>query len=105
MKRYKAIAAYYDAENERHEMLRHDVPFFLGKLPRRRQIILELAVGTGRAAIPMAQAGHCVVGVDYDARMVELARHKRDSVGLRDSQLKLLRQDALRLDLGQKFDW
>jgi len=45
MKRYKAIATYYDAENARHEMLKHDVPFFLGQLPEKRQSILELAVG------------------------------------------------------------
>lgn len=105
MKRYKAIAAYYDAENERHEMLKHDVPFFLGQLPKRRQDVLELAVGTGRAAIPLAQAGHRVVGVDYSQDMLDIARRKRDAVGLSDKQLELLRQDALGLKLGRKFDW
>jgi ubiquinone/menaquinone biosynthesis C-methylase UbiE len=105
MKRYKAIAAYYDAENQRHEMLKHDVPFFLGQLPKKRQDILELAVGTGRAAIPLAQAGHRVVGIDYVRDMLDIARRKRDSVGLTDRQLKLIRQDALKLSLGKKFDW
>jgi SAM-dependent methyltransferase len=105
MKRYKAIAAYYDAENQRHEMLKHDVPFFLGQLPKRRQDILELAVGTGRAAIPLAQAGHRVVGVDYVEDMLAIARRKRDGVGLTDRRLKLIRQDALKLNLGQRFDW
>src|SRR3954471_16905098 len=105
MKRYKAIAAYYDAENQRHEMLKHDVPFFLGQLPKRKQDILELAVGTARAAIPIAQAGHRVVGIDYVPDMLEIARRKRDSVGLTEKQLKLIRQDALKLRLNQKFDW
>jgi SAM-dependent methyltransferase len=105
LKRYKAIAAYYDAENERHEMLRHDVPFLLGQLPKRRQDLLELAVGTGRAAIPLAQAGHRVVGIDYVEDMLAIARRKRDGVGLTDRQLRLVRQDALRLDLRQEFDW
>jgi SAM-dependent methyltransferase len=105
LKRYKAIAAYYDAENERHEMLRHDVPFFLGQLPNRRQDVLELAVGTARAAIPIAQAGHRVVGVDYVDDMLDIARRKRDSVGLSDKHLRLRRQDALKLNLNQKFDW
>ncbi|HYE21341.1 MAG TPA: class I SAM-dependent methyltransferase [Tepidisphaeraceae bacterium] len=106
MKRYKAVAQYYDADNERHAMLRHDVPFFLGQLQRGRRLdILEIAVGTGRAAIPMAQAGHRVVGVDYMADMVEIARGKRDGVGLTERELKLVRQDALKLDLGRKFDW
>jgi ubiquinone/menaquinone biosynthesis C-methylase UbiE len=105
LKRYKAIAAYYDAENERLEMLKHDVPFFLGQLPKKRQEILEVAVGTGRAAIPLAQAGHRVVGVDYVADMLAIARRKRDAVGLTDEQLKLVRQDALKLDLRRRFDW
>lgn len=105
MKRYRAIAAYYDAENERHAMLREDVPFFLGQLPRGRQEILELAVGTGRAAIPMAQAGHRVTGIDYVPDMLEIARRKRDSVGLSERELKLVQQNALGLSLGKKFDW
>lgn len=105
MKRYRAIAAYYDADNARLEMLKHDVPFFLGQLPKKRQDILELAVGTGRAAIPLAQAGHRVVGVDYVQDMLDIARRKRDAVGLTEKQLKLVRQDALRLNPGQKFDW
>jgi SAM-dependent methyltransferase len=105
MKRYKAIATYYDAENARHEMLKHDVPFFMGQLPEKRQSILELAVGTGRAAIPLAQAGHRVVGVDYVEDMLAIARRKRDAVGLTEKELRLVRQDALKLKLGEKFDW
>jgi SAM-dependent methyltransferase len=105
MKRYKAIAQYYDEDNARHAMLQHDVPFFLGQLPKRKQDILELAVGTARAAIPIAQAGHRVVGIDYVPDMLEIARRKRDSVGLTDKQLKLVREDALELRLNQKFDW
>ena len=105
MKRYKAIATYYDAENARHEMLKHDVPFFLGQLPEKRQSILELAVGTGRAAIPLAQAGHRVVGVDYVEDMLAIARRKRDAVGLTEKELRLVRQDALKLNLREKFDW
>jgi ubiquinone/menaquinone biosynthesis C-methylase UbiE len=85
VKSYRAIAEYYDAENENHAVLREDVPFFLGQLPRRRrQSVLELAAGTARAAIPIAQAGHGVVGVDYAADMLDIARRKRDAVGLTD---------------------
>src|ERR1700722_4192904 len=69
---YRAIAEYYDAENEHHRVLEEDVPFFLGQLPKRKQEILELAVGTARAAIPLAQAGHSVVGVDYAADMLRI---------------------------------
>ena len=107
MKHYRAIAEYYDAENANHRVLEEDVPFFLGQLPGRRQTILELAVGTGRAAIPLAQAGHRVVGVDYADDMLAIARRKRDAVGLTDRQLALVRGDLLspKLDLKQRFDW
>jgi ubiquinone/menaquinone biosynthesis C-methylase UbiE len=105
MKRYKAIAEYYDVENAHHPMLQQDVPLLLKHIPRRRQSILELATGTGRAAIPLAQAGHRVVGVDYADDMLEIARRKRDLAGLRESQLSLVNGDILRLKLKQKFDW
>jgi ubiquinone/menaquinone biosynthesis C-methylase UbiE len=105
MKRYRAKAEYYDAEVAHHAMLEQDVPFFLGHLPKRRQSVLELAVGTGRAAIPVAQAGHRVIGIDYATDMLELARQKRDAVGLGNRQLSLVRGDLLSFDLKQSFDW
>jgi SAM-dependent methyltransferase len=106
MKNYRAIAEYYDAENESIAMLREDVPFFIGQLPRRpRQTVLELAAGTGRAAIPIAQAGYAVTAVDYAADMLAIARRKRDAVGLGDAKLRLIEADVLNLDLGQTFDW
>jgi ubiquinone/menaquinone biosynthesis C-methylase UbiE len=104
VKQYRAIAEYYDAENSHHEMLRRDVPFLLRHLPRRQEV-LELAVGTGRAAIPVAQAGHRIVGVDYARDMLEIARHKRDSVGISDRDLSLVYGNVLRLNLRRKFDW
>src|SRR4051812_11474302 len=96
---YKAFPAYYDAEYEGSEMLQRDVPMFLRQLPKKRQNILELASGTGRAAVPIAQAGHRVVGVDFDARMLRRAQSKRDAVGLKESQLRLERANLLTMDL------
>jgi ubiquinone/menaquinone biosynthesis C-methylase UbiE len=106
VQRYRAIAEYYDFEYPHHEMLEQDVPFFLGQMPRRRrQTVLELAVGTGRAAIPVAQAGHRVVGVDFARDMLAIARRKRDAVGITERELSLFHGDALRLDLRRRFDW
>ena len=104
-KTYRAIAEYYDAESERIAWLQHDVPFFLRQLPRGKRLnILELATGTARAAIPIAQAGHRVVGVDYAADMLAIARRKRDAVGVRERELQLVRADVLKLDLKRTFD-
>ena len=73
-KHYRAIPDYYDEENAHYQMLQQDVPFFLNRLGHHRLQVLELAVGTGRAAIPIAQAGHRVVGVDYAQEMLDAAR-------------------------------
>jgi SAM-dependent methyltransferase len=105
MKHYKAFSAYYDAEYADHPMLQHDVGFLLRRLPRAAADILELATGTGRAAIPLAQAGHRVTGVDYDPAMLEIARRKRDSVGISPTNLSLLRSNITALKVGRKFDW
>jgi ubiquinone/menaquinone biosynthesis C-methylase UbiE len=104
-KRYRAIADYYDAENERLAWLQHDVPFLLRQMPKSPQDVLELATGTGRAAIPLVQAGHRVVGVDYAQDMLDIARRKRDAVGLGDRHLQLVHGDVTELDLGRRFDW
>jgi ubiquinone/menaquinone biosynthesis C-methylase UbiE len=105
MKRYRAIAEYYDHENERLAWLKRDVPFLLRHLPHKPQDVLELACGTGRVAIPLAEAGHRVVGVDYAADMLRLAREKRDALGVGERNLRLLHRDVLRLRLGRQFDW
>ena len=105
--RYRELAEIYDAENEQHAMLQEDIPFFLGQLPKRPQKILELACGTGRVAIPIAQAGHQVLGVDFDPVMIEIAQRKAQFVGLGKPNLDLRVGDALKLRPGnnQKFDW
>jgi SAM-dependent methyltransferase len=104
MKHYRAIPEYYDAEFGPQEMLEHDVPFFL-EHARRNRSILELATGTGRAAVPLAQAGHKVLGIDNDSRMLALAERKRQFLGIPRKNLRLVRADALKLNLREKFDW
>lgn len=102
---YRAIPEYYDAEYETNDVLDNDVPLLLDHLPKKRQDILELCTGTGRAAIPLAQAGHRVVGIDYDPALLAIAKQKRDHVGLPERDLRLLRGDVLTTRLPQKFDY
>jgi len=106
MNHFRAIAEFYDPETAHLKMLEQDVPFFLGHLPSRRRLdVLEVACGTGRAAIPIAQAGHRVVGIDHAADMLAIARRKRDAVGLGDRELALSEQNALAIKLRRRFDW
>lgn len=61
--------------------------------------VLEMAVGTGRLALPIARRGLEVVGVDASPRMLEeLAR--KDPEGL----VTPVRGDFLDTDLGRTFD-
>jgi len=105
MSHYRAIPDYYDAEYAYLDILQYDVPFFLDRIPKRRQSILDIACGTGRASIPLAQAGHRVVGIDYDGDILALAKQKRDAVGIKENDLRLVHADALNLKLDQKFDY
>jgi ubiquinone/menaquinone biosynthesis C-methylase UbiE len=45
------------------------------------------------------------VGVDYAQDMLEIARRKRDAVGLSDRELSLAHGDATAVNLSRKFDW
>ena len=102
-RQYRAIAEYYDAEYESSDVLDHDVPLLLDAMPKKRQRVLELCCGTARAAIPLAQAGHRVTGIDIDEAMLAIARRKRDSVGLSETQLKIVSGDVLDLEAGTFF--
>ena len=51
-----------------------DVDLYRALADRVGGRVLELAVGTGRVAIPLAAAGHRVTGVDNDRHMLDRAR-------------------------------
>src|SRR5438094_2085987 len=56
--------------------LSHDLDFYRAMAKRTGGPILELASGTGRVAIPLAQDGHRVIGLDASAAQLDLARRK-----------------------------
>ena len=63
---YREIAEFYDHEYPTQQFLREDVPMMLGEVDGEPGRFLELGCGTGRAALPIAEAGHTVVGLDVD---------------------------------------
>lgn len=67
--------------------------------------ILELAVGSGRLAIPLAMAGHRVVGVDHDAAMLERAWAHWDLVRgpVERERLSLHEGDFTAFRAGERF--
>ncbi len=57
--------------------------------------ILELAVGSGRVAVPLAAGGHDVTGVDLDPAMLDRARRAADAAGAATARrLRLVEGDA-----------
>src|SRR5262245_7008625 len=57
------------------------VTFLDSLVTERRGRFLELAVGTGRLAVPLAERGHDVTGIDISAAMLGRL-HAADTAGL-----------------------
>ena len=73
------MSSWYDAWADRYEEegspRAADVPFYVGLARDADGPLVELAVGTGRVAIPVAQAtGRRVLGIDSSPAMLAQAR-------------------------------
>jgi len=64
--------------------------------PLEDQRVLEVACGTGRFTVMLAERGADVVGVDISAAMLEEGREKAQAAGVSDT-LEFMRGDAARL--------
>lgn len=99
---YEGIADYYDACNPD---FRGDVQFFIEESSRAGSPVLELACGTGRVLIPVAQKGIRITGLDLSESMLEIARKKvnrlEPAVQL---NISLLPGDMRDFSLDQKFN-
>jgi len=84
-----AWAGLYDAVHVQQE----DVPFWVEEAQAFGGPVLELACGTGRVAIPIAQAGVPIVGLDSSAKLLTIARAKARRLGLPKERLSFIRGD------------
>lgn len=66
-----------------------------------RKNVLELGVGTGNVAIPLAKAGFKIDGIDPSSFMLDKLREKLDKDSLR---INLYKQSVEKLDLKNKYD-
>jgi SAM-dependent methyltransferase len=90
----EAFAKHYDEWSAR---MTEDVPFYVGLAREADGPIVELAVGSGRVAIPVASAtGRPVIGIDYSPIMLEQARRRAADAGV---ELVLREGDMRDLDL------
>ena len=89
---YDRIAAFYDPWSK---SVTEDVGFYVEQALASGGPVVELAVGTGRIAVPIADAGVPVIGVDSSPEMLRVARAAAESAkvsGLVDLRLGDLRE-------------
>ncbi|MCH8184885.1 MAG: class I SAM-dependent methyltransferase [Chloroflexi bacterium] len=79
-----------------------DIPFYIDEARSAGGSVLELGCGTGRVAIPIAQAGIEIVGLDSSAAMLEVAGRKAQKApGARG--LRLVEADMRDFSLDEVF--
>jgi len=76
-----------------------DLDLYLALADRADGPILELAAGTGRLAVPLAEAGHRVTAVDLDPAMLGRARDRAAAAGVGADRLTLVEADLIGLRL------
>ena len=81
-----------------------DIDFYVAAAQRFGTSILELGVGTGRIAVPLAKAGCSVTGLDASRRMLDVAAAKRAELpsAIAD-RIRLIVGDMREFDLGAQF--
>jgi SAM-dependent methyltransferase len=78
---YDAIARLYDPWSR---SVIEDVDFYVAEARAAGGPVVELGVGTGRIALPIASAGIRVIGVDSSEGMLAVCREQAERAGIAD---------------------
>ena len=96
MSEYDPFADIYD---EWSQHMTEDVAFYVDLAREAEGPIVELAVGNGRVAIPVArETGRKVIGTDLSPAMLAQARERADAAGV---DLELRQEDMRDLELDE----
>jgi SAM-dependent methyltransferase len=83
---------------------RTDVLFYVGEADTVKGTVLELGCGTGRVLLPLARAGHTVVGLDGSPQMLARCKAKlRDEPKAVRDRVTIHEGDVRSFDLGATF--
>ncbi len=100
---YYRTAHLYDYDNK--ELLEDDLPFYLSYAQKAGGPILEMACGTGRLTIPMAEKGFQIDGLDLSQPMLDVFRKKlqdkSDSIGER---IRLIHADMANFQTDTRYN-
>ena len=80
-----------------------DIDFYHGLSKASGGPILEIGVGTGRIALPLAQQGMEIVGIDLFEPMLKVAQQNALDVAPLDGSLRLIQDDMRDFDLKRQF--
>lgn len=90
-------ALEYDAKTGH---LLDDVPFYLKLIKKYGGPVLELACGTGRVTIPIAEKGYNITGLDISKEMIALGKKKAAE---KDVEINWIQGDVRDFNLHKKF--
>jgi len=91
-----ALARMYDLDLQDDP---GDLDLWLALADRADGPILELAAGSGRLAVPLAERGHRVTAVDLDPAMLERAHRRAEAAGVDPGHLTFVEADLVGLRL------
>jgi len=94
-------AEYYDEDYTIGVPDRGDIPFYRKYALQQNSPILELACGTGRILIPIAQSGIECYGLDFNREMLAVCETKARALNLKNVHLQFESMDDFHYD--QKF--
>ena len=98
---YDSLAPYYDTE---WRNLVQDIPFLIEEARKTGGPILELACGTGRVTLPLAQEGYEVWGIDNSDQMLKIFENKLKKENPDVSgRIHISNRGMQNFDLGKKF--
>jgi SAM-dependent methyltransferase len=78
---YDTIAELYDPWSR---SVTEDVAFYVAEARKTGGPVVELGIGTGRIAVPIAQAGIRVIGVDSSREMLSACARRGEAEGVPD---------------------
>ena len=96
---YDAWASIYDAV---YSYVREDIGFYVEEAEAADGPVLELGCGTGRITIPIAKAGVPIVGLDFSAAMLDIARDKARAQSVADN-VTLVHGDMSDFSMDDRF--
>ena len=89
---------HYDLLNKR---VTDDIPFYIRQVKKHGDPVLELACGTGRVTIPLAESGIRITGIDISESMLS---HARTKIKDKEVAIEWIKDDCRNFHLNKKFN-